>query len=64
MSKHKSIFGVSGILRRARDSRKIRLPDASTGLQLELMHKHRLNNEFMGDLRVSGRNGGSGHRGR
>lgn len=58
MSVFKKLFATSGILQQAGRGRTIRLPDERTGLKLELMHKQKLSNEYMGDLRVSGRNGG------
>lgn len=59
MSVFKKLFATSGILQQAGRGRTIHLPDARSGLKLELMHKKSLTSEYMGDLRVSGRNGGT-----
>ncbi len=53
----------SGVLQRAGRDRGIQLPkEAGTRLPLELMARHSLSSEYLGDLRVSGRDGGSGNR--
>lgn len=63
MAKLKNLFLWSGVLKRADRVRGIRLPgEGGGGLQLELMQRHQLSSEYLGDLRVSGRNGGAGFR--
>ncbi|MCC5848317.1 MAG: hypothetical protein JJU29_09500 [Verrucomicrobia bacterium] len=66
MASLKSLFGASAVLRTAKRGRAFRLPDERTRLPLELMHKQKLNGDFMGDLRVSARDSASdrGTRGR
>jgi hypothetical protein len=56
----KNLFALSGVLKRADRSRGIRLPSENgSRLPIELMGKHQLSSEYLGDLRVSGRNGGA-----
>lgn len=59
----KKLFAWSNVLQRAGRDRGIELPKKSgTRLPLELMGRHSLSSEYLGDLRVSGRDGGSGYR--
>ena len=63
MASLKNLFMWSGVLKRADRSRGIRLPGAGgTRLPIELMQKHQLSSEYLGDLRVSGRDGGAAAR--
>lgn len=63
MSGLKKCFAWSNVLMGTRRHRGLRLPEGSgTKLPLELMARHSLSSDYLGDLRVSGRNGGSGHR--
>ncbi|MCC5843462.1 MAG: hypothetical protein JJU05_04345 [Verrucomicrobia bacterium] len=63
MASLKNLFMWSGVLKRTDRSRAIRLPgEGGMRLSIELMQKHPLNSEYLGDLRVSGRNGGAASR--
>lgn len=64
MASLRNLFMWSGVLKRTDRSRGIRLPSegAGTRLSIELMQKHSLSSEYLGDLRVSGRNGGAASR--
>lgn len=64
MATFRELFAMSGMLKRADRSRGIRLPESGGGgrLPIELMAKHQLSSEYLGDLRVSGRNGGAASR--
>ncbi len=57
--KKKNLFGWASVL--LRDGRRdgLRVPEGPVRLPLELMSRQPLNSAYMGDLRVSAREGGA-----
>jgi len=63
MANFRALFRWTGVLQRADRGRELRLPEPGKArLPLEMMSKHSLNSDYLGDLRVSGRDGGLGRR--
>lgn len=59
----KKCFAWSNVLIGTRKHQGLRLPEGpGTKLPLELMARHSLSSDYLGDLRISGRNSGSGSR--